>query len=62
MSGQEKIAQFTLSGGLEEGKPYYVEITSGALTDSAMNPYAGMHTPQDWTFRTGDMQPYYTQL
>ncbi|WP_318840812.1 Ig-like domain-containing protein, partial [Paenibacillus sp. BJ-4] len=21
-----------------------------------------MHTPQDWTFRTGDMQPYYTQL
>ncbi|WP_225999642.1 S-layer homology domain-containing protein, partial [Paenibacillus sp. BJ-4] len=37
-----------------EGKPYYVEITSGALTDSAMNPYAGMHTPQDWTFRTQD--------
>ncbi|MEC0238103.1 Ig-like domain-containing protein [Paenibacillus kribbensis] len=62
VSGQEKIAQFMLSGGLEEGKPYYVEITSGALTDMAMNPYGGMHTPEEWTFRTGDMQPYYTDL
>ncbi|WP_068497386.1 Ig-like domain-containing protein [Paenibacillus kribbensis] len=62
VSGQEKIAQFMLSGGLEEGKPYYVEITSGALTDMAMNPYAGVHTPEEWTFRTGDMQPYYTDL
>ncbi|MCC3259702.1 S-layer homology domain-containing protein, partial [Paenibacillus polymyxa] len=48
------VAYFMLSGGLEEGKPYYVEITSGALTDMAMNPYAGAHTPQEWTFRTGD--------
>ncbi|MEK5140786.1 Ig-like domain-containing protein [Paenibacillus sp. FSL M7-0134] len=62
VSGQKKIVEFMLSGGLEEGKPYYVEITSGALTDMAMNPYAGVHTPEEWTFRTGDMQPYYTQL
>ncbi|EHS55191.1 Ig-like domain-containing protein, partial [Paenibacillus sp. Aloe-11] len=61
-SGEKNIASFTLSGGLEEGKPYYVEITSGTLTDMAMNPYGGIHTPQEWTFRTGDMQPYYTDL
>ena len=55
-------AHFTFSGGLEEGKSYYLEITSGALTDFAMNPYAGMHTPEDWTFRTRDERPRYTSL
>ncbi|MEC0184875.1 S-layer homology domain-containing protein, partial [Paenibacillus peoriae] len=57
----ENIAFFTLSGGLEEGKSYYLEITSGALTDLAMNPYVGMHTPEDWTFRTRDERSHRTK-
>ncbi|MDP1513492.1 hypothetical protein Q8I65_25815, partial [Paenibacillus ottowii] len=51
-----------LPGELEEGKSYYLEITSGTLTDFAMNPYAGMHAPEDWTFRTRDERPRYTSL
>jgi hypothetical protein len=54
LKGEENIAYIGLSGGLEQGKSYYLEITSGALTDLAMNPYVGMHTPEDWTFRTLD--------
>nr|WP_196771893.1 S-layer homology domain-containing protein [Paenibacillus polymyxa] len=61
VSGQKKIVEFMLSGGLEEGKPYYVEITSGTLTDMAMNPYAGVHTPQEWTFRTGDDHSHHSK-
>ncbi|WP_430493451.1 Ig-like domain-containing protein, partial [Paenibacillus ottowii] len=58
----EQRVYFRLPGELEEGKSYYLEITSGTLTDFAMNPYAGMHTPEDWTFRTRDEQPRYTSL
>ncbi|WP_342415801.1 Ig-like domain-containing protein [Paenibacillus sp. FSL R10-2782] len=59
---EEKVVYFRLPGGLEEGKSYYLEITSGALTDLAMNPYVGMHTPEDWKFRIRDERPYYTSL
>ncbi|WP_196233358.1 Ig-like domain-containing protein, partial [Paenibacillus polymyxa] len=62
LKGEENIAYIGLSGGLEQGKSYYLEITSGALTDLAMNPYVGMHTPEDWTFRTLDERPRYTSL
>ncbi|WP_010348291.1 Ig-like domain-containing protein, partial [Paenibacillus peoriae] len=62
LKGEENIAYMELSGRLEEGKSYYLEITSGALTDLAMNPYVGMHTPEDWTFRIRDEWPYYTSL
>ncbi|WP_283653615.1 Ig-like domain-containing protein [Paenibacillus sp. RC334] len=58
LKGEENIAYIELSGELEEGKSYYLEITSGALTDLAMNPYVGMHTPEDWTFRVRDERPY----
>ncbi|MCP3745811.1 Ig-like domain-containing protein [Paenibacillus sp. A3M_27_13] len=58
----ENTAYFSFSGGLEQGKSYYLEITSGALTDLAMNPYVGMHTSEDWTFRTRDERPRYTNL
>jgi hypothetical protein len=58
----ENTAYFSFSGGLEEGKAYYLEITSGALTDLAMNPYTGIHDPQEWTFRTRDNRPYYTYV
>ncbi|MEK4457788.1 Ig-like domain-containing protein [Paenibacillus sp. FSL R10-2748] len=58
INDEENVVYFRLSGGLEEGKSYYLEITSGALTDMAMNPYAGMHTPEDWTFRVRDERPY----
>ncbi|AET57759.1 S-layer domain-containing protein [Paenibacillus terrae HPL-003] len=58
LKGKENIAYMELSGRLEEGKSYYLEITSGALTDLAMNPYVGMHTPEDWTFRVRDERPY----
>ncbi|WP_179030875.1 Ig-like domain-containing protein [Paenibacillus kribbensis] len=62
LKGEENVVSFMLSGGLEEGKSYYLEITSGALTDLAMNPYVGMHTPEDWAFRTRDERPRYTRL
>ncbi|KAF6579085.1 Ig-like domain-containing protein [Paenibacillus sp. EKM212P] len=62
LSVWENTAYFSFSGGLEEGKSYYLEITSGALTDLAMNPYVGMHTSEDWTFRTRDERPRYTHL
>ncbi|MDN4081781.1 S-layer homology domain-containing protein, partial [Paenibacillus polymyxa] len=51
---EQNVVYFRLPGELEEGKSYYLEITSGTLTDFAMNPYAGMHTPEDWGFRTRD--------
>ncbi|WP_049827426.1 Ig-like domain-containing protein [Paenibacillus maysiensis] len=62
LEGQDNVVEFMLSGGLEEGKSYYLEITSGALTDLAMNPYVGIHTSEDWTFRTRDERPNYTNL
>ncbi|MGF9643040.1 S-layer homology domain-containing protein [Paenibacillus sp. FSL L8-0502] len=62
LEGQDNVAEFLLSGGLEEGKSYYLEITSGALTDLAMNPYVGTRTREEWTFRVQDERPYYTYM
>ncbi|MGO4951144.1 Ig-like domain-containing protein [Paenibacillus sp. DRB1-1] len=62
LEGHDNVVEFMLSGGLEEGKSYYLEITSGALTDWAMNPYVGTHIPEEWTFRVQDERPYYTYM
>ncbi|MEK3950016.1 Ig-like domain-containing protein [Paenibacillus sp. FSL H7-0703] len=62
LEGHDNVVEFMLSGGLEEGKSYYLEITSGALTDLAMNPYVGTRIPEEWTFRVQDERPYYTYM
>ncbi|KWX74041.1 hypothetical protein AMQ84_20875, partial [Paenibacillus riograndensis] len=41
---------------LASGTSYYVEITSGLITDLAGNPYMGMTKPGEWTFRTANSE------
>jgi hypothetical protein len=55
----DRTAEFNIRHALESGTSYYVEITSGLITDRAGNPYAGISSPSEWTFQTVDRAPFY---
>ncbi|OKP82727.1 hypothetical protein A3844_23850 [Paenibacillus helianthi] len=51
---------FSTWGMLDSGSSYYVEVTSGLITDRTGNPYGGMSSPSAWTFWTTDPAPKVT--
>ena len=44
--------EFAIWNDLASGSSYYVEVTSGLITDLAGNLYGGISSPGAWTFQT----------